>query len=222
MTFHTSDIEPQRLAGPGDERAVTETNAKPPGKEPVAGRRETMEFPPLPRHEGLQPFSREHFNGLRHARQLVVAAEQGPAERASAASSFMMAWREEIRAHFDDEERLLRAVVREEDRQRLVAEHEAIRGLAVEFMGVLEEGKAPAPELLERMGRLLHDHIRWEERHLFETVQQRASDEQMLAIADETAKIEAARPGARKRGADKRRCRGGCNCGKKQESPPTD
>jgi hemerythrin-like domain-containing protein len=89
-------------------------------------------------------------------------------------------------------------------------------------MGVLGEGKAPAPELLERMGRLLHDHIRWEERHLFETVQQRASDEQMLAIADETAKIEAARPGARKRGADKRGCRGGCNCGKKQESPPTD
>jgi hemerythrin-like domain-containing protein len=160
-----------------------------------------MEHPPLHRHAALQPLSREHFNGLRHARQLVAAADCGAEERMGAVEEFGRAWLEEISSHFDDEERLLASVVQSEDRERLLSEHEALRAAAAQCFQVVERGEAPGAQMVRHLGTMLHDHIRWEERHLFELVQRMASEEQLRGIGEQTAHVEAVRPGSRRRGS---------------------
>jgi hemerythrin-like domain-containing protein len=173
-----------------------------------------MEFPPLKRHEALRPLSREHFNGLRHARQLALAAGQGASERRSAAEEFVQAWRNEIESHFDDEERLLGPLASADDLQRMLAEHKVLRELAQRCVATLACGEDPSTELVGTLGSLLQDHIRWEERQLFETVQRSASDEEMGHIAEQTSHIEALRPGSRTRQElTKDKSGAGCGCG---------
>jgi hypothetical protein len=80
--------------------------------------------PPLKRHATLQPLSREHMGGLIQARSLRQAADRERAKRLRAIASFLDAWRSEIRAHFDDEERLLLPLVSSPAlRERLLDEH---------------------------------------------------------------------------------------------------
>jgi hemerythrin-like domain-containing protein len=157
-----------------------------------------MIHPPLHRHPALQPLSREHYNGLRQARALAQSAEKGAQERVQAVQDFLQAWHTEIAAHFHDEERLLIPLLDESDRQRLLNEHALLRQFAEQCAAA---GDDPPPALVGQFGILLRDHIRWEERQLFEAVQRTASQPQMAAIAQETQQIEAARPGSRRRGA---------------------
>jgi hemerythrin-like domain-containing protein len=169
--------------------------------------------PPLNRHPALQPLSREHFNGLRQARQLVMSAEQDETTRMAAAADFTKAWTEEISAHFDDEERMLLPLLEAEDRQRLLDEHKELRRLAGE---VCDSEGPPSQALAEQLGTLLHDHIRWEERVLFQKVQETAGDEKLTALLEDAQRIEAERTGSRRRG-EKRSCGCRCGCGKKTE-----
>jgi hemerythrin len=183
-----------------------------------------MEFPPLKRHEALRPLSREHFNGLRHARQLALSAGQGASERRNAAEEFVQAWRNEIESHFDDEERLLGPLATDDERQRLLAEHRVLRDLAQRCITTLASGEDPPSELVGALGSLLQDHIRWEERQFFESVQRSASDEEMGRISEQTSHIEAVRPGSRTRQELTRPkgsgCGCGCSCGKSAADAP--
>lgn len=155
-----------------------------------------MTTPPLHRHPALQPLSREHFNGLVQARRLVQAAEAEENERRRRVRDFAAAWASEISPHFDDEERLLSSLVAAEDAARLFAEHRQIRTLVDEL---LSGDARPDPDRLRLLGRLLHDHIRWEERSLFPAVQAAASEDEMRRIAEHTSEVEAQRPGSRRR-----------------------
>ncbi len=65
------------------------------------------DHPPLQRDESLQPFSRDHFMGLKAANELTNAADAGNAERISAAAYFQQCWDAEIADHFREEEQLL-------------------------------------------------------------------------------------------------------------------
>ncbi len=154
--------------------------------------------PPLKRHATLQPLSREHMGGLIQARSLRQAADRERAKRLLAIASFLDAWRSEIRAHFDDEERLLLPLVRSSTlRNRLLHEHADLRRLA-ERCEREPEAAASDKELVRELGVKLHDHIRWEEREFFETVQ-RDHPEELAALASEAAFIESHRPGSRAR-----------------------
>ncbi|CAG0973191.1 hypothetical protein PHYC_01360 [Phycisphaerales bacterium] len=154
--------------------------------------------PPLKRHATLQPLSREHMGGLIQARSLRQAADRERAKRLLAIASFLDAWRSEIRAHFDDEERLLLPLVNSPAlRERLLEEHGTLRRLAEECERD-PEAVASDAELMRRIGALLHDHIRWEEREFFEAVQ-RDHPEALAGLASEAAFIEEQRPGSRAR-----------------------
>ena len=156
----------------------------------------TGDTPPLKRHPALQPLSREHFNGLRLARRLSQAADQDVAQRALAVDEFEEAWHDEIAAHFDDEERLLSGLVTDEDAMRLRDEHTRLRGFVE---GMLRTRGDTDPARLRQLGELLHDHIRWEERFLFQHVQDCASEDQLAHIAAATREVETIRPGSRRR-----------------------
>jgi hypothetical protein len=82
-------------------------------------------------------------------------------------------------------------------RARLLDEHRELCALAVRC----EQGDASFKEdreAIRRLGNLLHDHIRWEERVLFEAVQ-RDHPEALAALMQDAVQIEAERPGSRAR-----------------------
>lgn len=154
--------------------------------------------PPLKRHAALAPLSREHMGGLIQARNLTRAADGDREARLGAVEQFIRVWRDEIRGHFDDEERLLLPLTDPPHlRERLLAEHGALRELA----GRCESdaaGAAGDPDLLRRLGSLLNEHIRWEERVYFEQIQ-RDHPQALEAMLAEAQRIEQSRPGSRAR-----------------------
>jgi hemerythrin-like domain-containing protein len=155
-------------------------------------------YPPLKRHDALQPLSREHMNGLIQARRLTRAARADGAARLDAVRAFVVAWTSEIRDHFDDEERMLLPLPQPEAlRRRLLDEHAALRSSAARCV---DDPRAAAldPHFVAQLGSLLHDHIRWEERHYFQFIQHEhpAALDALLADADA---IQRERPGARAR-----------------------
>lgn len=156
--------------------------------------------PPLKRHPTLQPLSREHMNGLIHARNLQRAADEGADAPLQASKSFLEAWETEIRHHFDDEERLLITLTTDAAlRERLVEEHNDLRRMAARCRRETQSGR-PDTEHLRELGRSLHDHIRWEEREFFEHVQ-RMAERQLGEMFDEADLIEKLRPNSRTRQA---------------------
>jgi hypothetical protein len=113
-------------------------------------------------------------------------------------------WRDEISDHFDDEERLLLPLTDDPSlADRLLAEHTALRDLAARCTDD-PAALADEPDTLERLGTLLHDHIRWEERVYFERIQQDHPGV-LEAMHNEADDIERRRPGARPRVPDARK-----------------
>ena len=154
--------------------------------------------PSLKRHETLQPLSREHMNGLVIARNLKRATTGSPQDRSRVVEEFLHAWHTEIAHHFDDEERLLLDLIDQvEIRNQLLGEHHVLRSLAARIQSD-PPAAANEPALLKHVSQLLHDHIRWEERILFELVQQ-GHPEALDALLHEAQAIEQRRPLSRPR-----------------------
>lgn len=151
------------------------------------------ETPPIKRHHALVPFSRDHYVGLVHAHRLMKASAKDRVARHKALADFLEAWRTEIEPHFRDEERLLPSLIAgEEDRRRLLDEHAAIEGAVGDALNV-RRTVDPDPDFVDRLGRELERHIRWEERVLFNRVQQSASERQLRDLAEATEQVERAR-----------------------------
>lgn len=139
----------------------------------------------MKRADALKPLSREHLAALLVAKKLKSAddAELGAAQ-------FLAFWTEDGQRHFRIEEEVLLpgwAAYGEIDRSgvaRMLEEHLAIRREALR----LQEGAASL-EQLHRLGSLLHDHVRFEERHLFVAAEEAldASALDRLATAIEAA-----------------------------------
>ena len=125
----------------------------------------------MKRHAALQQLSREHHTALKLARLARFASDSGCTEAiAEAANTISEMFQEEIEGHFVREEiDLLPELKRfgeSELVQRTLAEHVELRALSQQL-------SHPDAELLARFGQLLHDHVRFEERELFETAQLR-------------------------------------------------
>ncbi len=162
------------------------------------------DHPPLQRDESLQPFSRDHFMGLKAANELTKAAAAGNAARISAAAYFRRCWDAEIADHFHEEEQLLIPLMVEPEIKQMLHEHGSIRNLVA--AGLRRSADEPPPESwCAALGQELRDHIRWEERVLFGAIQDRATPGQLDAVGKATAEIEKRRPGLRIRGPGPRK-----------------
>lgn len=134
---------------------------------------------PIKRHEAIISFSKDHHFGL----LLVWKIRQGlkkaiDAERISRYVLFF--FKEDLDKHFTEEEQLLFSGLAVDDRLRKVAEadHRAIRQL----IGLITENKHN-PDLLNQLADLLEKHIRFEERELFNHLQQNIKEEDLAQIA---------------------------------------
>jgi iron-sulfur cluster repair protein YtfE (RIC family) len=140
------------------------------------------------RHESLRPLSRDHHHGLAEARALRWAVSGRAGTPREARKHLLSAWERWLSSHFEDEERWLVPLIPDPaDARRLEAEHRDVRGL-IEALDRAGEESEPHRDLLERIATRLHDHIRWEERQLFPSVEATASESALATLAEHLAR----------------------------------
>lgn len=121
----------------------------------------------MKRAEALQPLSREHQGALAVAKALGEAEDRDAATR-----TLLEFWQADGRRHFRIEEEVLlpgwalEAEVDWAGAERMLREHLEIRRQVLRA----EAGEIELEEL-RALGRLLHDHVRFEERELFVEVE---------------------------------------------------
>jgi hemerythrin-like domain-containing protein len=141
----------------------------------------------MKRDEALRPLSREHLNALHTAKRLREAGDLEEARR-----HFLDFWQKDGRRHFRAEEEVLlpawarQAEVDEAGVRRMLDEHLMIRREALRF----ESGEVSLEDARE-VGRLLHDHVRFEERVLFPLIEDDLDADSLNRLALELGAAEA-------------------------------
>ncbi|HUH14375.1 MAG TPA: hemerythrin domain-containing protein [Gaiellaceae bacterium] len=134
----------------------------------------------MKRHSALVPLSHDHHQTLVRARELRRAAADGDdAELEQVAGRFRRAFAGEVTRHFRDEEELLFPLLGEvepppETLVRALTQHARIRSL---------EQQLPDRRAAAALGTLLEEHVRLEERELFDLIQRTVSDERLASLS---------------------------------------
>lgn len=147
----------------------------------------------MKRDPALQPLSREHLSAL----MLVYCIKHGrssnprypwPDDPREQAQRVQQSWEQELRWHFEAEERFffgpllaplsapLQALTR-----RLEADHRAIEA---QIKALVQLSDADLPQALSSLGTLLEAHVRCEERDYFEQLQQEVAPEQLAEAGE--------------------------------------
>lgn len=140
----------------------------------------------MKRAEALQPLSREHLKSLLAAKRLREATDA-----AEAGQDFLDFWEREGRHHFRVEEEVLlpgwalHCPVERVAVARMLEEHLAIRRGALRVAA-----EAASLEELQDLGRLLDDHVRFEERELFPMVEEALAPEDLDRLAEAIERAE--------------------------------
>lgn len=138
----------------------------------------------MKRSPALMPLGHDHHQALEAALRLRRATD---ADLGAAVERFREFWSEHTRRrHFEIEEELLLPALAGDEQwdgmaDRVRREHQQIRAQA-ESVGTVKDAHA--------LGRLLNDHVRFEERELFELLESRLDAGELSRLGQE---IEAAR-----------------------------
>ncbi len=130
---------------------------------------------PLKRHPALQPLSHDHHHGLLLCWKIRTGFNRGIAlERIERYANWF--WRHHLESHFEVEERDIFPILGTKNKlvKRALAEHRRLKRL---FTGKMDTEKS-----LSLIEDELESHIRFEERTLFNEIQQMASPEAYDAI----------------------------------------
>jgi hemerythrin-like domain-containing protein len=139
------------------------------------------------RHPALVPLSDDHHQELVQARRLVRAAEGAPDERLAAGAAYVEAFFTETVEHFRREEESVfplyaaHAGANDPLLRRTLDEHMQLHGLVRALRSEVAAGDVTA-ETLGALGGLLYDHVRLEERELFEAIQRVVPDEELRSL----------------------------------------
>jgi hemerythrin-like domain-containing protein len=135
------------------------------------------------RDPSLHPLSHQHQHGL--ALCVIIGRtldrDESEAVRRDLAAKVKAAWEVELEAHFCVEEQVLFPAVkgRIDEPQlvdRLTAEHCEIESMIADIAA------DPVASRLRTFAKFLNDHIRAEERQLFEQIQEHLSPEELAAL----------------------------------------
>ena len=141
----------------------------------------------MKRHPGLASLSREHHHELSLARGLRRAAAAAPEQRLVAGTAYVEQFFGPTTDHFRREEEVVFPLYARHAGptplvERILREHMELHGLARELRTQVAAGEVAA-ETLAALGTLLHDHVRLEERELFEDIQRVVPDDELDALA---------------------------------------
>ena len=131
---------------------------------------------PLKRSKELSPLSREHHDGL----QFVWKLRQGLEKNISVGrlkDFTIFYWQQHVKPHFFHEEKVLSKFIPEDNKllKQMREEHEMIREL------ILQLGDAN-PATFTTLADIIYKHIRFEERELFQWVENHLTKEQLQEI----------------------------------------
>ncbi len=141
----------------------------------------------MKRHPALVPLSEDHHHELVQARRLLRAADGDADERLGAASTYVASFFTDTVEHFRREEEELFPVYLRHDGaevalvERILREHMELHGLARALRAEVAADDV-REQTLRDLGTLLHDHVRLEERELFESIQRLVPGEELDAL----------------------------------------
>ncbi len=130
----------------------------------------------MKRHPALVPLSDDHHHELVQARRLLRAADGGADDRLGAGSAYVESFFTDTVEHFRREEEELFPIYLRHDGadvalvERILREHMELHGLARALRAEVAADDV-RDQTLRDLGTLLHDHVRLEERELFESIQ---------------------------------------------------
>ncbi|GGD84608.1 hemerythrin domain-containing protein [Planktosalinus lacus] len=130
---------------------------------------------PIKRHPALQPWSRDHHHGLLLSWKIKKGFSLGIIpERIKKYTDWF--WESQLIPHFDTEERYLFPILGSDNHlvQQAIDEHRQLKALF--------EKEDAVSETLSKIERLLNDHIRFEERVLFQAIQEVANPEEIKLL----------------------------------------
>jgi hemerythrin-like domain-containing protein len=147
----------------------------------------------MKRHPSLHPLSQHHHFALIQALEMRRAAEAPADKRAAAvarqAEKFVRFWHKTGQAHFrEEEEVLLPAYARctridtDADVIRLLGDHAEIRAAVLDVEKRLATEDPISAEEMDRLGKLLHDHVRLEENEVFPRIEKALGEERLNAM----------------------------------------
>jgi len=136
------------------------------------------EIKPIKRSAALAPLSREHHDGL----LFVWKIKEGIKKEIELQRLIRFGewfWKEDLYNHFEKEEAVLSKVLKDHPMfLQMLAEHTILRKL---FNNI---HLANNYKDLESLAQILNDHIRFEERQLFNEAEKLASPEELLEILE--------------------------------------
>jgi iron-sulfur cluster repair protein YtfE (RIC family) len=144
----------------------------------------------LYRAPALVPLSRDHHEALIQALWLRRGAGRPPA-----ALAFLEFHEAELEGHMRDEEDVVLPAAQGVDpagAARIREEHDAMRRLAAALRDAVGADGGIA-EIMESLARLLHDHVRYEERVFFMGLQEALSPEALATLGADLEAHRAAR-----------------------------
>ncbi len=131
----------------------------------------------MKRHKSLHPLSREHHTGLVFAKRL---KESDETTASKVKEEFYDYWEKDLKIHFRKEEEILFPFLfghfsfEEPEIRDFFLQHAEIRKMIFEENSSLES--------LHKLGKLINDHIRFEENELFPLIESRLSEEDFAGI----------------------------------------
>lgn len=147
----------------------------------------------MKRHQALQDYSRDHHFFLLEAREIRWALEGSEHGRPArhVVRSFLDFWHDDGLLHLREEEEVLLpcyaelapSQTQQDHIERVLDEHRRLRRRVATLKQRVETG-APFEALLGRVGERLHDHVRFEERTVFEHLQEVLADEELAIIGE--------------------------------------
>jgi hemerythrin-like domain-containing protein len=141
----------------------------------------------MKRHPALLPLSHDHHQGLILAQQLKKGAPQYkgmPATLEEKKNYTISFYNNELKKHFDDEEKILFPFVKDRSPEidvmvnGIIDEHRQMENLVIEIQGTND-----LENVLNELGWLLEKHIRKEERELFVEIEKVLSDDELNRIS---------------------------------------
>lgn len=138
------------------------------------------ETKPIKRSKELAPLSREHHDGLLFAWKIKQGlANDTPPETIVAYTRWF--WSNHIKPHFKDEEKVLVKFLPADNPlvRQMFKEHAQIRDLVISL------DKEPNANTLQLLAEFITNHIRFEERQLFDYAEQVLTPEQLNEIFNE-------------------------------------
>ena len=139
-----------------------------------------VENKPIKRSKELTPLSREHHDGLLFTWKIRQGIKKDihPKRIATFCNWF---WKQHLQEHTHKEEILLTEILSPEHpmMQKMMTEHEAIK----EHIAALQD--YASYKTLLRLADIVDYHIRFEERQLFQYIEQIATSEQLQHLAEE-------------------------------------